>query len=103
MKTKIEDFKIKMAEWLYDLSMCFSSEAKPLEVENIAAIVNIIVRLIEANQMTFDLEPYATSIKIIASGKVELYKFNVVNLMKVFNEQCDIYEKSKKPIKPEKW
>ncbi len=99
---KIEDFKTKMAEWIYDLSMSFSADASPIEADNIANMVNLIVRLIISNQMTFDYEPYSRSVLQIASGKVEIYRFNVVNLMKVFNAECERFENSKK-YRPEKW
>lgn len=100
---EITKFKIAMAGWMYDLSMCFSRDASPLKADNIASMVNLITRIIVANKMTFELEPYIRSINQIASGKSEIYQFNVVNLMKVFNIECERFEESKKPLRPEKW
>jgi hypothetical protein len=96
------NFKIKMAEWLYDLSICFSNDAEPISKEKIIVMVEMIVRIIESNKMSFELQPYSNAIKMIACGKSEIYRFNIVNLMKVFNEQYEIFEKAKQ-YRPEKW
>ena len=89
---QIEDFKIKMAEWIYDLSICFSSDAKPLDEKTIVTMVEMIVRLVVANGMTFELKPYSNAVRDIGAGKVEIYKLTVVNLMKVFTEKtCEYF------------
>jgi len=106
---EINEFKIKMAQWLFDLSICFSYEPRRLEDGSLSMgmpdkqleiMVNMIVRLIIANKMTFELEPYSSSIRMIASGDAEIYKLNIVSLMKVFREECENYKRSKRP---EKW
>lgn len=106
------DFENKMVIWLFDLSVCFGYEVKNEEngeVEmgmttgQIEIIKDMLVRLIKANEMTFDLEPYSNAIRKIASGKTDVYKLNIVNLMRIFTDENEIYKESKKPQKPEKW
>lgn len=96
------DFKIKMAEWLSELSVCFNSDSMPYPEEQIVKMVEMIVRLIHANKMTLDLEPYSNSIRMIASGDTEItnaYQLNVVGLMKVFKEEHQRYLNHKRPDK----
>jgi hypothetical protein len=101
-KKQIKEFKIKMAEWIYDLSICFSPEAKEMPKEQIKTMVEMIMRIIQANKMTLDLKPYGDTIRLIASGEIEIYKLNIINLMKAFTKQ--IGERyTPEPYKPDKW
>lgn len=95
-----KEFKIKMAEWLSDLSVCFNYDANPYPEEQVIKMVEMIVRLIIANKMTFDPEPYSNSIRMIASGETDLTRLNVVGLMKIFKEEHQRYLNHKRP---EKW
>lgn len=106
---EINEFKIKMAQWLFDLSICFSYEPRKLEDGSLSMsmpdkqleiMVNMIMRLIISNKMTLEIDPYISSIRMIASGDTEIYKLNVVSLMKVFRDECENYKRS---IRPEKW
>lgn len=97
------NFKIKMAEWVYDLSICVSGTLEPMSEDKIVAMVEMLVRLIEANNMSFELQPYSNSIRMIASGDTEITtisRLNVVGLMKIFREEHQRFMDSKQP---EKW
>jgi hypothetical protein len=105
---EINEFKCKMVQWLFDLSVCFCYEPRRLEDgslsmampdDQLKVMVEMIVRLIIANKMTFELEPYSNSIRMIASGDADIYKLNIVSLMKIFREECDRYKRSKTPAK----
>ncbi len=97
---EITAFKRTMAKWLRDLSICFNTDVQEMSKEQLKTMVEMIVRLIIANKMTFELEPYSSAIRLIASGDVDIYRLNIVSLMKVFREECERYKRSKKP---EKW
>ena len=93
--TGIKNFKIEMAKALKSLSVCFSHEVQEMPQEQLKTMVEMIVRIMVANNMTFDFEPYANAIRKIACGKAEIYRFTIVGLMKVFSEECELYTKSK--------
>lgn len=100
---EVIEFKIKMAEWLSDLSVCLSNDSIPYPEEQIIKMVEMIVRLIVANKMTFEQEPYSNSIRMIASGDTDITsisRLNVVSLMKIFREEHQRYLNHKRP---EKW
>lgn len=101
--SNIKKFKIEMANALMNLSVCFSPEVKEMPEDQLKVMVEMIVRIIIANKMTFDFEPYANAIRLIACGKVDVYRFNIVGLMKVFSDECEKFDNSKKAVKPEKW
>ena len=101
-KTDIKNFKIEMANALKNLSVCFSPDVKEMPKEQLKVMVEMIVRIIVANKMTFDFEPYASAIRLIACGKVDVYRFNIVGLMKVFSEECEKHEKLKQPQRCER-
>lgn len=91
---QVTKFKNELAKSLKDLSVCFSTDVREMPKEQLVTMVEMIVRIITANHMTFDFEPYANAIRKIACGKAEIYRFNIVGLMKVFSEECDQYVKN---------
>lgn len=91
----VKNFKIEMANALKNLSICFSTEVQEMPKEQLKIMVEMIVRIIVANKMTFDFEPYSNAIRKIACGKFDVYRFNIVSLMKVFSEECELYAKLK--------
>lgn len=102
-------FRINMAKWLFDLSICFSSEARILDDGSysmampdgqLRIMVEMLVRLIIANKMTLEPEPYSSAIRMIASGETYITRLNVVSLMKAFKEEHQRFFNNKRP---EKW
>lgn len=100
---QVTEFKRTLAKWLKDLSICFSPDAKEMPKEQLKTMVEMIVRIIGANKMTFSLEPYSNAIRKIATGKAEIYRLNVIGLMKVFSEEVEQYNRSLLQEKPLKW